>query len=170
MYPMSTDRRYWEPMRIPYNLALAALSLACCSIRSHRAQMRFLARVHNHPQIKRLMAHVTGDGSCLLYSYDSDHDTACLADDWFENPDQAFDHCARNYGVERNDWFVIAATAPHCQDDWITPTRIPGRETGNPDWGRLQMLIDGRWTEVDMHSLPKVAIDYSQLKPMEPHA
>ena len=129
--------------------------------------MRYHARVPTHPEIKRLIVHVTEDSSCLLYLYDTDYDTACIADYWFENVQQAFDYSNTEYGVKGEDWSAIGVTPQHCQDDWITPTRIPGRETGNPEWGRLQQLVNGQWAELDMQALPKIEIDYSRLSGMD---
>lgn len=126
--------------------------------------MRYLAQVSTDLEIKRLMVCVDRDGACLLFCYDSEFDTSCIGDDWFENEQQAFDYCRNFYSAEFTDWFVVGATAPHCQDDWIAAVRIPGRETGNPQWGRLQLFMNGQWTELDMEALPKIEIDYSRLK------
>ena len=129
--------------------------------------MRYHARVLNHGEVKRLMARVTEGDACLLYLYDSEYDTCCIADYWFENLEQAFDYSNTVYGVQRMNWAVIGATEPHCQDDWITPTRIPGRDTGSPVWGRLEQLVNGQWSELNMQALPKIEIDYSSHKPFE---
>ncbi len=70
--------------------------------------------------------------ACCIY--ESECDTSCIADEWFENVEQALDYSNAVYGVKNAEWSVIGATPQHCQDDWITPTRIPGREIGKPEW------------------------------------
>jgi biofilm protein TabA len=106
------------------------------------------------------MAHVDGNGSCLLYIYDSDFDTPCIKDQWYESIEDAFNVSNEEFGVDRNSWLVVGVTPEHCQDDWITPARIPGRETGSPAWGRLQLLLDAKWTEVDMKATSNIPINY----------
>jgi hypothetical protein len=38
----------------------------------------------------------------------------------------------------------------YCQQDWIEPVRVIGRNEGQPQWGRLEKLVDGRWQEIEL--------------------
>jgi len=49
------------------------------------------------------------------------------------------------YGIQHSDWIQINDPLPNCQHDFIRPVRVPGREKGNPQWGSLEELRDGKW-------------------------
>jgi hypothetical protein len=112
--------------------------------------MRYLAKVTHHPEVRRVIVHKLVDESCLIYLYNSEFDSACIADLSVETLDDAFEQCVDDYEIAPTDWFIVGKTPEHCQDDWITPARIPDRASGHPKWGKLQVLLDGVWTEVDI--------------------
>ena len=111
------------------------------------------------------MIHQVEDGSALLYAYESRHDGGCNGDYWFETVEDAAECAFEDYGVKPEAWFDVPDPFEHCQSDWITPAKIPGRETGDPEWGRLQILQAGQWREIDMNVPCTVEIDYGLLRP-----
>ena len=109
--------------------------------------MRYLARVLNHPEVRRLIIYCGSDGTYLFF-YNSEEDGGCSGDWWFPSIEDAFDLATEEYRVQRDAWHSIPDPLPYCQHDWIAPARIPGRESGNPQWGSLEVLKDGIWVQV----------------------
>ena len=62
--------------------------------------------------------------------------------------EDAEDFCKDTYNIESDSWILIAEPLDNCQHDFILPTRVKGKENGNPEWGHFQTLVDGRWFEI----------------------
>jgi len=43
------------------------------------------------------------------------------------------------------EWIAIGAALPYCQQDWIWPVRVAGRESGKPRFGELERLVGRVW-------------------------
>jgi hypothetical protein len=109
--------------------------------------MRIIAEVKAHEDVKRLMIHDCEDG-VYLFLFDIEEDGAAYADYWFETVDEALKIAQEDYGVTNDQWIEISDPLEYCQQDWIAPARIPGRESGNPQWGKLEVLKDGAWIQI----------------------
>ncbi|MEJ2611592.1 MAG: hypothetical protein P8179_16290 [Candidatus Thiodiazotropha sp.] len=109
--------------------------------------MRLIAQVKGHPDVKRLMIHECGD-DVYLFLFETENDGGCSADLWFENVEGALEAALDEYGVNRELWREIPDPLENCQQDWIVPARIPGRESGNPQYGKLEVLKDGKWIQI----------------------
>ncbi len=83
-----------------------------------------------------------------LFGYDKEIDCSALWDYWFESLDAAIESGFEDYGVNKSDWKQIPDPQDNCQHDWIEPVRVKGRDTGKPEWGKLEKLIDGKWIEI----------------------
>lgn len=95
----------------------------------------------------RLMICNKGDEGVYLFGYTSQEDSPSSWDRYFENVPDAKE-LGRSYGVDENDWKTIAQTQPNCQDDWINPVRIKGRNNGTPQWGKFEKLVSGEWIDM----------------------
>ena len=84
----------------------------------------------------------------FLYLYEIEEDGDCFEDFWFEDIEDAMEIVLEEYGVAKEEWKEIPDPPEHCQHDWIAPARIPGRESGNPQWGKLEVLKDGEWIRI----------------------
>lgn len=51
--------------------------------------------------------------------------------------------------LDDQGWIMIDDPLPYCQHDCIFPIRVKGRETGHPEWGSYEILLDGQWVEYD---------------------
>lgn len=109
--------------------------------------MRFITKVTGHSEIKRLMIHDSDDG-VYLFLYEVEEDASCSEDLWFETLEDAMEAAKNDYGVYPSDWNEIPDPPKHCQQDWIAPARIPGRETNNPQWGNFEVFKDGKWVKI----------------------
>lgn len=93
------------------------------------------------------MIHQT-EGGVYLFIYEIEEDGGCSADLWFETIADALDAARDDYGVNPDAWVEIPDPPEFCQQDWIAPAKIPGRETGNPQWGKLEVFKDGKWVKI----------------------
>jgi biofilm protein TabA len=111
--------------------------------------MRLIAETKdNDPEIKRLMIHDTGEG-VFLFGYDTKVDSSCLWDQWFEELKYAIEYCEEAYEVKSSDWQEIPDPLDGCQQDWIASVRVKGRDTGDPEWGKLEKLENGELKEFE---------------------
>jgi len=93
------------------------------------------------------MIHDSDDG-VNLFKYDSLEDGNSLGDEWYESIQDALDVCKKDYGIDENDWEQIPDPPEFCQQDWIAPVRIVGRNVGKPQWGNFEKFTDGKWIEI----------------------
>ena len=49
--------------------------------------------------------------------------------------------------IDKVGWLEMEDPLPDCQHDAFMPIRVKGRESGNPEWGSYEALIDGQWVE-----------------------
>lgn len=48
---------------------------------------------------------------------------------------------------EVEGWTELDDPLPHCQHDCPLPVRVKGRAEGAPQWGRYEILEDGKWRD-----------------------
>ncbi len=101
--------------------------------------------------------------AALLFEFASEFDGGSKGDDWFESVSEAIACVIDDYGDSSITWFAAEDQQIHCQQDWITPARVPGRETGSPIFGRLELLVDDEWIEFNPEDPPEIEIDYSSV-------
>jgi len=98
-------------------------------------------------EIKKLMIYESIEG-VYLFGYDCLQDTSSTWDKWFENMEDAYEHCNTIYNIDKDDWITISDPFENCQHDFILPTRIKGKEFGKPEWGQYQTLVDNIWVDI----------------------
>ena len=94
------------------------------------------------------MIHET-DGGVYLFGYHSLEDGPAAFDKWFETITEAELAARETYDIKGGDWQMIPDPQENCQQDWIAPVRVKGRDTGNPQWGVFERLEQGEWKRVD---------------------
>jgi len=111
--------------------------------------MRLLADVlPNEKDIKRLMIHETENG-VYLFGFNRVSDGNCMWDEWYETVADAKEAGQAAYEVIADSWTQIPDPCEHCQQDWIQPVRVKGRDIGCPEWGKLERLTNNQWVEFD---------------------
>lgn len=99
-------------------------------------------------KVVRLLLHDDGENGVYLFSFDRLEDgDSCSGDEWYETVADAECVAQQKYHVAPESWQPLPAVVEHCQQDWIAPVRIKGREEGNPQWGKLERLVDGHWVD-----------------------
>ncbi len=111
--------------------------------------MRWIANIPN-PQndLKRLMLYDSPEG-IYLFGYNSTEDCSAAWDEWYEDSTQAKATAAEEYGVVDSAWKQIADPLPGCQQDFIAPVRVKGRNEGKPEWGQMEVFVDGTWKSME---------------------
>ena len=54
-----------------------------------------------------------------------------------------------NDEIDEKGWIDIEDPLPYCQHDAFLPVRVKGRDTGKPQWGKLEILKDGKWMDYE---------------------
>ena len=85
-----------------------------------------------------------------LFEYTSRDAVQCSAD-------RCYDSLENLYGdwddlIDERGWIGIEDPLPDCQHDAFIPLRVEGRNTGNPQWGKYETLIDGQWVDYAEHT------------------
>lgn len=52
--------------------------------------------------------------------------------------------------ISEDGWHEIDDPLPYCQHDTFLPIRVKGRDLGEPVWGELEILKDGKWKYVSI--------------------
>ena len=121
--------------------------------------MRKLARVRATTLGARwVIVHETEESGTFVFPLSSDHDGSSTDEYWFQSLGDADWFCRDEYGVRTLDWRPIGDPMPDCQQDWISPCRVPGRADGSPRWGELERPIGGEWTVIDA-STPPITVE-----------
>lgn len=110
--------------------------------------MRKVARVKEKNVRERWVIVHQSDGGVYVFSRNSDVDGYCDGEDWYTSLAAADEACETLYGIQSDDWLFIVAPPPGCQQDWISPVRVVGRETGRPEFGKFERLVDGKWVRI----------------------
>ena len=106
--------------------------------------MRKIAYLETTDETKKIMIYESNEG-VYLFGYDCLQDTSSFWDNWFETLEDAENFCIDKFSVNTNDWILISEPLKDCQHDFVSPTRIKGKNEGKPEWGHFQTLINDKW-------------------------
>lgn len=112
--------------------------------------MRLIATVAvpTGEKVKRLLIHDAKEG-VYLFGFSRLRDGGGVWDEWYETVADAKAVAQENYQVSPDSWTQIDDPCEHCQQDWIQPVRVKGRNLGQPEWGKMERLINNQWVEFD---------------------
>ena len=85
------------------------------------------------------------EGVFLFYYCDINAVQASFDDYCFDDLEGVFEDW--NDEIDERGWSDIGDPLPDCRDDALIPIRVKGRNTGKPEWGKLETLIDGEWVD-----------------------
>ena len=69
----------------------------------------------------------------------------CSFDYWYKTVEDVYEDW--NDLVNEKGWIPIGDPLPYCQHDAFLPIRVKGRDIGEPQWGKLEILENGKWKE-----------------------
>jgi hypothetical protein len=100
-------------------------------------------------EIKQVILYQCADGVYISPCTELD-DGFANGDEWYESLESAEEACHSEYGILGEDWQPIPDPFEYCQQDWIEPVRVVGRDRGELQWGRFEKLLDGAWKEIEL--------------------
>ena len=113
--------------------------------------MRKVAFVKRPDNIQKLMLYKSAEG-VYLFGYDCLQDTSAIWDNWYIDLQVALEYCSDVYSIGEKMWISISDPCEHCQHDYISPTRIKGRDVDKIIWGELESLENGEWKKSGKHT------------------
>lgn len=108
--------------------------------------MRLVSKIPFDPVYKRLMLYQAETGVYLFF-YNTELDAGSVGDVWFADLEKAYAYAASRFGIFNKDWEVIQDPLPNCQDDFIQPVRVKGRDLGSPEAGSFEKHVNGKWMD-----------------------
>lgn len=66
-------------------------------------------------------------------------------DRWYPDEQSALEDWEELIGEQ--GWQDIDDPMPNCQHDALLPIRVKGRDKGKPEWGKLEIYENGKWTD-----------------------
>ncbi len=97
--------------------------------------------------IYKIMLYKTKNEGVFLFQYCSIDAIQCSFDQFYTDLKDVYEDW--NDKIDERGWIDIDDPLPNCQHDAFIPIRVKGRDTGNPEWGNLEALVDGEWVEYD---------------------
>ena len=98
--------------------------------------------------VRRCVLYASSEG-VYVFTRSAPDDGPCDADHWFEDVGAAEAFCQEHFGVVSTSWTAVPDPQPGCQNDWVAPVRVKGRDEGHPQWGIFERLHDdGEWREI----------------------
>ena len=82
-----------------------------------------------------------------LFEYSSPDAVRCSADRLYGSLEDLYGDW--NKLLDEKGWTDIEDPLPYCQHDAFIPLRVKGRDTGKPEWGKLETLKDGEWVDYE---------------------
>ena len=99
----------------------------------------------NHDSIVKIMLYEAEDG-IYLFEYTGADAVLCSYDRRYESLQDLYDDW--DDLIDERGWIGMDDPLPYCQHDGFIPIRVKGRDVGKPEWGRFEILRDGRWMEM----------------------
>lgn len=81
----------------------------------------------------------------LLYQYCSLDAILCSFASWYPDVESVYEDW--NSEIDVRGWIDIEDPLPNCQHDAVLPIRVKGRNEGKPEWGKFEILKNGKWED-----------------------
>lgn len=108
------------------------------------AYLRKPLKCNRKDSIYKIMLHQTREG-VFLYQYCSADAVQSSFDVWYPDAESVYEDW--NDELDENGWIDMDDPLPDCQHDAFLPIRVKGRNTGKPEWGKLEILQNGEWVD-----------------------
>ena len=95
--------------------------------------------------IYKIMLYQTKRDGVFLFQYCSVDAIQCSFDQYYDDIEDVYEDWDDE--IDERGWIDIDDPLPYCQHDAFIPVRVKGRETGNPEWGKYETIVDGEWVE-----------------------
>lgn len=95
--------------------------------------------------IYKVMIHEIKKQGVFVYLYTSPEAVFCSFDLHYMELEDALEEWKDK--IDERGFIEIDDPLPDCQHDCILPIRVKGRDTGNPEWGKFELLQGNEWVE-----------------------
>lgn len=95
--------------------------------------------------IYKVMIHSMKKHGTMVYLYTSLDAAMCSFDVYYPDVEAALEDWQEQ--IDDRGWIQIDDPMPDCQHDAFLPIRVKGRNTGNPEWGQLEIYENGAWKD-----------------------
>ncbi|MDR1942173.1 MAG: hypothetical protein LBQ47_07585 [Endomicrobium sp.] len=83
-----------------------------------------------------------------LFLYKNEEDSYADEELLFETMEDVFDYAENVLKIHTKLWQDIPMHLEGCQQDWISPVRVLGRDKGNPEFGKFEKLVNNEWIPI----------------------
>ena len=97
--------------------------------------------------LRKIMLFRTPNGETRVFLYTETDAQICAADESYPTLEDALSVWE---GTPHAAWVTIDDPLPGCQEDAFVPLRVKGRDVGKPEWGRKEILRDGKWVDYNI--------------------
>ena len=97
--------------------------------------------------IYKIMLYKIKENEIFLFKYCSKDAVIGSFDDYYNDLNDLYNDW--NDEIDEKGWIDIEDPLPYCQHDAFLPVRVKGRDTGKPQWGKLEILKDGKWVDYE---------------------
>ena len=97
--------------------------------------------------IYKIMLYKIKENEIFLFKYCSKDAVIGSFDDYYNDLNDLYNDW--NDEIDEKGWIDIEDPLPYCQHDAFLPIRVKGRDTGKPQWGKLEILKDGKWVDYE---------------------
>jgi len=97
--------------------------------------------------IYKIMLYKIKENEIFLFKYCSKDAVIGSFDDYYNDLNDLYDDW--NDEIDEKGWIDIEDPLPYCQHDAFLPVRVKGRDMGNPQWGKFEILKDGKWVDYE---------------------
>jgi hypothetical protein len=102
-------------------------------------------KTNKKDSIYKIMLYQTKKDGVYLFMYCQKDAVQCSFDYWYKTVEDVYEDW--NDLVNEKGWIPIGDPLPYCQHDAFLPIRVKGRDIGEPQWGKLEILENGKWKE-----------------------
>ena len=98
--------------------------------------------------IYKIMLYTSEIDGVYLFKYCSPNAVQSSFDDYYSDLNDLYDDW--NDKIDDIGWIDIEDPLPYCQHDAFLPIRVQGRNIGNPQFGKLEILKNGKWVDYEL--------------------
>lgn len=81
----------------------------------------------------------------FVYLYTSIDAISCSSDNYYKDVSDAIEDW--DCEIDEHGWIQMDDPLPYCQYDCFLPMRVKGRNSGDPQWGKFEILVENEWID-----------------------
>ena len=126
------------------------------------AYLKEPVKTNKKDYIYKIMLYQTKKDGVCLFMYCQKDAVQCSFDYWYKTLEDVYEDW--NELIDENGWIDFDDPLPDCQHDAFLPIRVKGRDIGEPQWGKLEILENGKWKDYTPDQQSLEVPGYKKLK------